>query len=61
METLKVIARSCRRGSNLLQPVENKYFHRMTLLSPDWIGGRNDPLWRPYLCEELLGCHTSEL
>lgn len=31
----------------------------MGFLFPEWIGGRNDLLWRGYLCKELLGRHTS--
>jgi hypothetical protein len=61
IETPKVIARSRRRRSNLLQASENSNFHEMGLLPPDWIGGRNDLLWEPCLCKELLGHDTSSL
>ena len=55
IETLKVIARSRRRRSNLLQPIENSSFHQMGLLR----FARNDLLWRSYLYKELLGHDTS--
>jgi hypothetical protein len=41
IETLKVIARSRRRRSNLLQASENSNFHEMGLLR----FARNDLLW----------------
>jgi hypothetical protein len=55
IETPKVIARSRRRRSNLLQTRENNNFYKMRLLR----FARNDLLWGPYLCKELLGHNTS--